>query len=222
MFMYTINMVSRYPVEYKLTPEKIDKGTHWLTLSLKNIGTKTLKNIDVKLNPVDSYAIHVLGTGKYLENLKATETEVIPFQVIAKTTGKLFATLEGRDENQDYFYFESPEMNLKVGLEAAELVSLFALTHPYCPLGEHIEVEARIKGLEKSRGLTLEFWAKTPSGRYEDLARIETKDLDPGEEATYTAMITPSETGMHTITAYLKDGYRRIGKSTEYVWAKKP
>jgi hypothetical protein len=42
----------------------------------------------------------------------------------------------------------------------------------------------------------------------------------PGEEATYSAEITPEEKGMHTIYAYLYDDGRRIARETEYVYAR--
>lgn len=213
-------LVVKYPVEYKLEPENVDRGTHWVTLSLKNIGDRTLRNIDVKLHSLDSYAVDVYGTGQFLSNLKPREEEVIPYQVSARATTQLYASLEGREDG-DYFYYESPEMTVKVGREAAELETLFALTHPYTSLGKTIEVEAKIKGLERSEGLRLELWAKTPGERYEELANIKTKELAAGEEARYSAEITPKETGMYTVNAYLYDGNRRIGRKTEYVWVQR-
>ncbi len=34
----------RYPFEYELLPESLEKGPHWLTLWLKNIGNVSLHN----------------------------------------------------------------------------------------------------------------------------------------------------------------------------------
>ena len=43
-------MRTKYPIEYELNPTKVDRGTHWLTLKLKNIGSETLKELDVQLH----------------------------------------------------------------------------------------------------------------------------------------------------------------------------
>jgi hypothetical protein len=88
-------------------------------------------------------------------------------------------------------------------------------------IGKALEVEAIVKGLQKSVGLKLEFWADSPSGKFEELAKIETKDLAAGEEAQYTAEFTPKEGGGYTIYAYLYDGWRRIGYKTGYIHTQK-
>jgi hypothetical protein len=68
--------------------------------------------------------------------------------------------------------------------------------------------------------LDLEFWADTPTGKFEELARIKTKKLTQGEEASYTAIITPREKGYYTIYASLyDDNHRRIGRDSDTVWA---
>ena len=43
-------MLSRikYPFEYEFNPTDMDKGKQWLTLTLKNIGNKPLKRLDVE------------------------------------------------------------------------------------------------------------------------------------------------------------------------------
>ena len=45
----------KYPIEYELNPTEIDKGTQWLTLKLKNTGSKTLKRLDVELHSLDTF-----------------------------------------------------------------------------------------------------------------------------------------------------------------------
>jgi len=86
---------------------------------------------------------------------------------------------------------------------------------------ETLSVEATIKGLQKSTELKLEFWVEMPSGKFEEQATMEIKDLPVGEEARYTAEFTPKETGFYTIYAYLYDGWRRIGHKTDCIYAKK-
>lgn len=74
--------------------------------------------------------------------------------------------------------------------------------------------------MSQSEGLKLEFWADTPGGEFEELAIVETKALKPGEEATYSAEVTPGQDGLYTIYAYLYDGVRRIGREVEYVYVR--
>jgi len=112
-------------------------------------------------------------------------------------------------------------MNLKISGEKAEIGHLLVLSNPYTPIGKTISAEATIKGLKTSTGLKLEIWVEPPTGRSEEQATIEIKDLPVGEEARYTAEFTPKETGYHTIYAYLYDGWRRIGYKTEDIYARK-
>ena len=63
---------------------------------------------------------------------------------------------------------------------------------------------------------------ETPSGKNEQQAKIDIKDLPVGEESRYTAEFTPKETGFYTIYAYLYDGYIRIDYKTEHIYAQKP
>jgi len=72
--------------------------------------------------------------------------------------------------------------------------------------------------LGKSTGLKLEFWVNLPSGKCEEQATIEIKDLHVGEEARYRAEFTPKETGHYTIYAYLYDGWKRIDRQTDSIY----
>jgi hypothetical protein len=69
----------------------------------------------------------------------------------------------------------------------------------------------KVKFLKRSN-LDLHFWADTPSGSYEELAKIKTKSLSIGEEASYTATITPKEEGYYTVYASLYHNLQRIGR----------
>ena len=90
------------------------------------------------------------------------------------------------------FHWDSPWMRQKVIGDVAELESIL-VSNTYGTIGRELQVEATIMGLGNSDGLDLEFWADTPSGKYEELAKIKTKSLSPGEEASYTVKITPKE-----------------------------
>lgn len=212
-------MPVKFPITYQLTPENIDMGRHWLSLTIQNIGPDDLSGLDINVNSLDVYSIGVLGTGSYVSLLEANEERTIPFQVSANRTGSLYITIDGWQDGER-FHWESPAILITVGKEVAELTRLFAMTEPYAIIGEKIRCEATVLGLSDSEGLTLEFWADTPSGELEELAIVETKALSPAEEATYSAEINPEEEGPYTIYAYLYDGVRRIGREVEYVYVK--
>ena len=65
------------PIEYELNPTEIDKGKQWLTLKLKNTGSKTLKRLDVELHSLDTFhflpLIFPFGVGHYLGELEPDE-----------------------------------------------------------------------------------------------------------------------------------------------------
>jgi hypothetical protein len=209
----------KYPIEYELKPKSIDQGVHWVILSLKNIATYTITNLDVNLNTLDSFSLKVLGTGKYLADLKPNEVEVIPFKISGTETTRIYVTLKGWMERIGHklFSWESPWITVKVGRKQAELKTVFAMTAPYPPLGKNIKVDATLEGFEKSEGLSVELWIHTPTGNFKQLAKIETKNLSPGEEAKYSAEFNPEEKGLYTIHAYLYDNSRRIGHEVDNV-----
>jgi hypothetical protein len=188
-----------------------------LTLSLKNIGNLPLTGLDVKLNSLDAYNLTVYGTGSYVATLDPGEKRILAFQARATATTNVYATIDGWQDGMS-FYWESPYIWIQVGRKVAELANLFAMTEPYPPVGQTLRCEATVKGMAPSEGLTLEFWANTPTGHFEELATIETKALSTGEEARYAAEITPEEKGSYTVYAYLYDDGRRLDRRTEYVY----
>jgi hypothetical protein len=99
--------------------------------------------------------------------------------------------------------------------------AILLLSNPYTTIGKTLSAEATIKGLRKNGGLKLEFWVETPSGKNEQQAKIDIKDLPVGEESRYTAEFTPKETGRYVVYAYLYDGWIRIGYKTEIIYAQK-
>lgn len=206
-----------YPIEYELSPRSIDAGTRWLTLQVKNVGPDILSALDLRLNSLDAYSITVYGTGSYVATLTPEEEKVLPFQVLASTSADLYISIDGWKESKP-FHWESPSILVTVGREVAELVSLVALTEPYLPTQKSVKCEATVRGVTEDRGLKLEFWANTPSGAFEELAVVETKALEAGEVARYSAEIVVSEAGAYTIYAYLYDGTRRIGRKAEHIY----
>jgi len=202
----------------------MDKGKQWLTLKLKNIGNQTLERLDVELHSLDTFYLFPFifpsGIGHYLGELKPDEEREVVFQINANGSADVYATISARKDG-DYFGWESGWTHISVIEEKAEIGRLVVLSHPYTTIGETLSAEATIKGLRKITGLKLEFWVETPSGKFEEQATIDIKDLSVGEEARYSAEFTPKETGYYTIYAYLYDGWRRIGHKADSIYAQK-
>ena len=217
----------KYPFDYELSPTEIDVGTNWVTLKLKNIGIETLRGLDIQLHSLDTYNLTVYGNwgsgaGHYFPSLKPNEEKEVVFRVNALGSANVYITIKGsRDgEYSKYLTWESGWTNLKLREEKAEIGRLLVLSNPYTTIGETISAEATIKGLKESTELKLEFWVEPPTGKSEQQASIDIKDLPIGEEARYTAEFTPKETGNYTIYAYLYDGWKRIGYKTECIYAR--
>jgi hypothetical protein len=212
---------TKYPIEYELNPTEVDRGTHWLTLKLKNVGNETLKRLDMQLHSLDTLNLSfpVYGLGHYLAELRPGEDKEVVFRVSAYGPANVYATINARRDG-DYFWWESGWTHIHVE-EDAELEHLLVLSHPYTTIGKTLSAEATIKGLQKCTGLNLEFWVETPSGKFEEQAKMDIKELSAGEEARYTTEFTPKESGKYTINAYLYDGWRRIGHKTNIVYAQK-
>lgn len=210
-------MATRYPIEYEIGPGEIDRGLHWLTLKLKNIGDEPLAGLNVQLHSMDDYSIAIPGEGNYVELIEPGAAEEIPYRVSADLTGRVYATVEGW-RAEERFEWESPGVVIKIGEAPAELVSAFALTEPYPSLGEELRCEAILRGLEPTGDLWLEFWAQQPQGVFEKLATLENLQISAGDENSYATEITPEHEGEYVVHAYLYDGEKRIGHATDKVY----
>ncbi len=215
----------KYPIYYELNPTEIDKGTNWATLKLKNIGNETLNNLDVQLHSVDTYNLSVygawwFGAGQHVRELGPDKEIELVFRVNAIGSADAYATIKGRKDGKA-FWWESSWMAIYVIDEKARIYRLLVLSNPNTTIGKTISAEATIKGLRKNGDLKLEFWVETPSGKNEEQATIDLKNLPVGEEARYTTEFTPKETGYYTIYAYLYDGWIRIGFKTETIYARR-
>jgi len=225
--MVEVNKVLKYkfPIEYEFDTVEIEKGTNWVTLKLKNIGSETLRDLDAQLHSVDTYNLSVFGSwgsgaGQLITELEPNKEVRLVFRVNAIGSANVYATLKGRKDGK-YFWWESSWSSLHLSDEKAVIGSLLVRSNPYTLIGKTISAEATVRGLRKNGGLKLEFWVETPAGKNELQATTDIKDLPIGDEARYTVEFTPKETGFYTIYAYLYDGYMRIGYKTEHIQAAK-
>ncbi len=209
-------MATNAPFAYELSPRVLEKGMRWLTVTLENTSPATLSGLNVALNSLDEYSIEILTEGAFLPVLDPGGEEVIPMQVSAHLSGSVYITVEGEREDES-FHWESPDITLTVGEAGAELVSFLAVTEPGDAVGGVIRCEATVRGCLETEGLSLDFWAQTPAGTFDELASVETGSLSPGEEARYSVEVETDEPGTYQIYAYLVDGTTRLGREVERI-----
>jgi hypothetical protein len=193
-------------------------------LTLKNIGDKPLRHLDVQLHSRDTFNLWVYGTGlfgagHYLQELGFNDETELAYRVNAIGSANVYVTIKAQRDGRT-FTWESGWAYLKLREERAEIGRFLVLSNPYTTIGRTISAEATVKGLRASTGLTLEFWVENPAGKSEEQATIEIKDLPVGEEARYTVEFTPTDTGSYTIYAYLYDGWKRLSTKTETLYAR--
>jgi hypothetical protein len=210
---------SRFPLQYELTPDTLEKGTQWLTLRLRNIADVALHNLDIKMHSTDSFHIYFHNSTDHVFRLPPNEERYLAFQVEANATTSIYISVRYYKEGGS-FHWDSPWIHERVVGEVAELERVL-VTNPYGLIGRELEVEAMIRGFGDSNGLDLIFWADTPSGEYEDIAQIKTKKLSNGEKASYTAKITPKEKGYYTVYSTLINNYKRIGRDSATIYVEK-
>jgi len=210
-------MTIRYPIQYEISPKSIAAGTRWVTVRLENIGIQDLTGLSVRLNSLDEYSLRVRKEGTYVDLLAEGEEKELPFQIEADLTGEVYVTIDGYQDEAEPFHWESPGVLITVGRDLAELVRVVSLAEPYPRLGETIEVEAVVRGLELSNNLVVEIWAETPSGTLLSLDKMGLGELDAGEEKRRSVEIKLDEEGIYTFHAYLFNVNRRIGHRVEFV-----
>ena len=210
---------SKYPIEYELGPETLEKGEQWLTLWLKNEGDEKLHNLDIKMHSTDSLNISFRSPNAFVHLLNPNEEKFLYFQVDAYATTALYISIR-YFKSGGSFHWDSPWIRKKVLGEVAELKSVL-VSNPYGIIGRELDIEATVKGLSNSDGLDLY------SGQIHLLqimkisAKIKTKKLSSGEEASYVTKITPREEGYYTVYANLYDNGRRIDRDSETLWVEK-
>ncbi|KPL21836.1 MAG: hypothetical protein AMJ93_08695 [Anaerolineae bacterium SM23_84] len=209
-------MAVKHPIMYELSPQKIDPGTRWLTLRLKNVGEEALRSLDVRLNSLDTYSISVQGLGRFWGLLAGGDEMEFPFQVLADSSGRLYASIDGWKVDER-FHWESPGVLISVGEPMAELVSLYAVADEHPDKGVAIRCEAVVRGLCDYEGLELSFLAETPRGELMELPTVEAAGC-VGEQQIYGAQMETDQAGLFTIHAYLNEGPRRIGHEITHLY----
>ena len=63
----------KHPIEYELTPDAVERGSHWLTVRIKNTGDNDLQNLNVKMHSLDSLHISFHNPNDYILFLRSGE-----------------------------------------------------------------------------------------------------------------------------------------------------
>jgi hypothetical protein len=203
------------PIEYELSPGTIEKGTHWLSVRLKNTGDDHLKNLNIKMHSLDLVHISFRNPNHYIYNLEPDEEKYFEVEVEA------YCILVFVDAGmEDHFHWDSGLMREHVLGDPAEIERVF-VSSPYSNIDGELEVEAVVKGLSDSNGLGLAFWAETPSGKFEELADMKTRKMSRGDETAYKAKLKPKEDGYYTVYVNLYDDYRNIARAYDTLYVAK-
>lgn len=142
----------KYPLEYELSPQTLEKGTRWLVLRLKNIGD-SLHNTDINMHSTDSLQISLRKSSNHIFRLRPDEESLLSFKVDAHGTTALYFSVRYFKEGGS-FHWDSPWIREQVLGEVAELEHIF-VTNSYGTTGRELEAEVTIKGLDSSDGLDL-------------------------------------------------------------------
>jgi hypothetical protein len=207
------------PIEYELSPDTIEKGTHWLSVRLKNTGDDHLKNLNIKMHSLDSIHISFRNPNHYIYDLEPDEEKYFEVEVDANKTSHLYISIRGR-KNGDHFHWDSGLMREQVLGDPAEIERVF-VSSPYSNIDGELEVEAVVKGLGDSNGLGLAFWAEMPSGKFEELADMKTRKMSRGDETAYKAKLKPKEDGYYTVYVNLYDDHRNIARAYDTLYVAK-
>ena len=147
----------KYPFEYELSPETLEPGTRWLTLRLNNIGNDIMHNMDINMHSTDSLQISLRKSSDHIFRLRPDEESLLSFQLDAHGTTALYFSIRYFKEGGS-FHWDSPWIHEQVLGEVAELERIL-VSNSYGTTGRELEAEATIKGLDRSDGLDLQFWA---------------------------------------------------------------
>ncbi len=76
----------KHPIEYELTPDAVERGSHWLTVRIKNTGDNDLQNLNVKMHSLDSIHISFRNPNYYIYDLEPNEEKYFEVEVQANKT----------------------------------------------------------------------------------------------------------------------------------------
>jgi uncharacterized membrane protein len=89
----------KHPIEYELTPDAVERGSHWLTVRIKNTGDNDLQNLNVKMHSLDSIHILFRNPNHYIYDLEPNEEKYFEVEVESnKTSSRILVSVDIRME----------------------------------------------------------------------------------------------------------------------------
>ena len=209
-------MMRRLPISVHLTPRVLIKGTSTIELKITNNGDIRLETLEVGLHSLDQSLIEVENPERWVNAIEPGETTAVTFTLSAHRSAMVHTRIYGY-VGEERFEWQSPPIRVKVGEEAAELVSLLIKGESIRMKGESLEVEATVRALKHDVKVTVDFWVNTPNEKYSKIGEVRTSVLQPGNTKHIIEFI-PTETGLYSVYAYLYDGSRQIDKQSDKVF----
>jgi hypothetical protein len=204
------------PFECFLKPEIMESGTHWVSIHLKNSKKKPLMNLDVRLISNDSLRIRTVDRGGYLNMLNPGEERVVPVQIEANQGGWVYLHVEYWLDDE-LFYWESPNVWIKVRRDPARIMTLFSIMGSQLQPGEAAPIEATLVANLPTESLRLDFWVEAADGRFESFHSLDVDPMDAGEVKKIKTEFTPDEKGLYSVYAYLYKENRRLDRKIEHI-----
>ncbi len=207
----------RKDIEFELTPEVVDVGERWVTLTLKNVSQIALRNLDIHLNSVDTLGLEVKDSPRYISLLLPDDEINLYFRVNVHFSTRVYISMTGHRDDE-LFYWETPTILLKVSTQVAEIISFFATRAPQPIIGNTLKCVALLSARDHVEDLDLETWIEAPDGEIEEVEVISLGKLDPDELKEHVSEFVPETKGIYTVRAQLFKGIKRLSSKTDYVY----
>ena len=150
-------MMRRLPISVYMTPREINKGTSTIKIQLKNNSDRRLETLEVGLHSLDQSLIEVENPEKWINAIEPGESIAVPFTVSAHRSAMIHTRIFGY-MGEERFEWQSPPIRIRVGEEAAELISLLILGDSLRIVGDTLNVEATVRALKHNVQVTIDFW----------------------------------------------------------------
>lgn len=209
-------MPGKYPFDYELTPHDLGEGTHVVEVELQNVGEDDVQNLDVRLNSLDDYAVHIEESSKSVDEIGQDETQTLPFRLEIRRRGAVYLSVDGWVD-ETLIHWESPDIQLTTGMEVAEISTFVAQTETYPAVRKPITCEVTVESLKPSDNLVLEFWVKAPDGDLMSIDKMGTGTMAAGEVKDFSVTFTPEQEGIYTFHTYLFEETVRLDYARDHL-----
>lgn len=209
-------MPGKYPFDYELTPQDVGKGTSTVEVEIENVGTDDVENLEIRLNSLDDYGIHIEESRKSVDELEQDASTTIPYELDVRRRGAVYISVDGWVD-ETLIHWESPDIQLTTGLEIAEISNFAAQTEGYPAMRKPITCEVTVESLKPSDNLVLEFWVKAPDGELMSIDKMGTGTMAAGEVKDFSAEFTPEQEGIYTFHTYLFEKTQRLDYAHDHL-----